>query len=208
LYLYDTNKMTLKLIVEKLGRSKKKFITANELKDYCRKLSIDYITTIKYLIRNKYVSRIFRGIFYVYSIEERKLGKVDTDFYEILKEAFKLKGIFNWYFGLETALKLNNLTHETFTTYFIINDKLFRAKPIIIMGRRVKFYKLSPKLLSFGIIKNNLIYSDPEKTALDLLYLKHYSLGEFDEISEKMLKTKIIKYAKNYPKRVLESTKI
>lgn len=208
MYLYDTNKMTLKLIVEKLGRSKKKFITANELKDYCRKLSIDYITTIKYLIRNKYVSRIFRGIFYVYSIEERKLGKVDTDFYEILKEAFKLKGIFNWYFGLETALKLNNLTHETFTTYFIINDKLFRAKPIIIMGRRVKFYKLSPKLLSFGIIKNNLIYSDPEKTALDLLYLKHYSLGEFDEISEKMLKTKIIKYAKNYPKRVLESTKI
>lgn len=196
--------MTLKLIVEKLERSKKKFITNNELKDYCRKLSVNYITTIKYLIRNRYVARIFRGIFYIYSIEERKLKKVDMDFYEILKEALKLKGVNNWYFGLETALKLNNLTHETFTTYFIINDRIFRAKPILVMERRVKFYKLSPKLLSFGIIKKHLNYSNPEKTALDLIYLKHYSLAEFNELEEKTQKTKLIKYSRKYPNRFVK----
>jgi hypothetical protein len=67
--------MTLKLIVEKLAIDNKKFILSNEIKDYCRKLSLDYLPTIKYLIRNKYLARVFRGIFYVYSIEERKLGK-------------------------------------------------------------------------------------------------------------------------------------
>jgi len=141
--------MTLKLIVEKLARDNKKFILAEEIKDYCRKLSLKYIPTIKYLIRNKYIARIFRGIFYVYSIEERKLGKSEMNSYEILKEALKLKGVKNWYFGLETGLKFNNLTHEYFTIDYILNDKIFRAKPIIIMGRKIKFYKLSSKMFSF-----------------------------------------------------------
>ena len=141
--------MTLKLIVEKLARDNKKFILAEEIKDYCRKLSLKYIPTIKYLIRNKYIARIFRGIFYVYSIEDRKLGKSEMNSYEILKEALKLKGVKNWYFGLETGLKFNNLTNEYFTIDYILNDKIFRAKPIIIMGRKIKFYKLSSKMFSF-----------------------------------------------------------
>lgn len=200
-------KMTLKLIVEKLARDNKKFILAKEIKDYCRKLSLRYLPTVKYLIRNKYIARVFRGIFYVYSIEERKLGKSEMNSFEILKEALKLKGVKNWYFGLETGLKFNNLTHEYFTIDYIINDKLFRAKPIIIMGRKVKFYKLSPKILSFGIIRKEVNYSDSEKTLLDLLYLKHYSKGEFEEIAEELSKTKLLKYAKNYSKRIINITK-
>ena len=125
--------MTLKLIVEKLARDNKKFILAEEIKDYCRKLSLKYIPTIKYLIRNKYIARVFRGIFYIYSIEERKLGKSEMNSFEILKEALKLKGVKNWYFGLETGLKFNNLTHEYFTIDYVLNDKIFRAKPIIVM---------------------------------------------------------------------------
>ncbi len=199
--------MTLKLIVEKLARDNKKFILAEEIKDYCRKLSLKYIPTIKYLIRNKYIARVFRGIFYVYSIEERKLGKSEMNSFEILKEALKLKKINNWYFGLETGLKFNNLTHEYFTIDYIINDNLFRAKPIIIMGRKVKFYKLSPKMFSFGIIKKDVNYSDSEKTLLDLLYLKHYSKEEFEEIAEELSKTKLLKYAKNYNKRVISIVK-
>ena len=58
--------MTLKLIVEKLAIDNKKFIVVDEIKDYCRKLSLNYLPTIKYLLRNKYLARIFRGIFYVY----------------------------------------------------------------------------------------------------------------------------------------------
>jgi len=199
--------MTLKLIVEKLARGNKKFILAEEIKDYCRKLSLSYLSTIKYLIRNKYLARIFRGIFYVYSIEERKLGKSEMNSFEILKEALKLKGVKNWYFGLETGLKFNNLTHEYFTIDYVINDKLFRAKPIIIMGRKVKFYKLSLKMFSFGVVKKELNYSDSEKTLLDLLYLKHYSKEEFEEIAEELSKTKLLKYAKNYNKRVINIVK-
>jgi len=199
--------MTLKLIVEKLAIDNKKFISSNEIKDYCRKLSLDYLPTIKYLIRNKYLARVFRGIFYVYSIEERKLGKSEMNSFEILREALKIKGIKNWYFGLETGLKFNNLTHEYFTIDYVLNDKLFRAKSITIMGRKVKFYKLSPKMFLFGIIKKNINYSDSEKTLLDLLYLKHYTKEEFDEIAEELSKAKLLKYSKNYNKRVINIVK-
>ena len=199
--------MTLKLIVEKLARDNKKFILADEIKDYCRKLSLDYLPTIKYLLRNKYLARVFRGIFYVYSIAERKLGKSEMNSFEILKEALKIKGVKNWYFGLETGLKFNNLTHEYFTIDYVINDKIFRAKSMIIMGRKIKFYRLSSKMFLFGIIKKNINYSDSEKTLLDLLYLKHYTKEEFEEIAEELSKTRLLKYAKNYDKRVINIAK-
>ena len=199
--------MTLKLIVEKLARDNKKFILSNEIKDYCRKLSLDYLPTIKYLLRNKYLARLFRGIFYIYSIEERKLGKSEMNYFKILKEALKIKGVKNWYFGLETGLKFNNLTHEYFTIDYVINDKIFRAKPIIIMGRKVKFYRLSRKMFVFGIIKNSINYSDSEKTLLDLLYLKHYTKEEFEEIAEELSKIKLLKYVKNYNKRAINIVK-
>jgi len=196
--------MTLKIIVEKLARSSKKIITSGEIKEDCKELKMDYYTTIRYLTHYKYLSRILKGIFYVYSIEERKLKKVDMSFYDILAEALKLKGIKNWYFGLETALKLNNMTHEYFTVDFIMNDKIFRAKPIPIMGRKVKFYKVKPKLLSFGIKKERYIYSDPEKTAIELVYLKHYGELEFEEIAENLSKEKIVRYSKNYDSRKIK----
>lgn len=195
--------MTLKILVEKLARRNSKFITGDEIRENCRKLPLDYYTTIRYLTHYKYIARIFRGIFYVYSIEERKLRKINTPFYDILKEALKMKGIDNWYFGLETALKFNNLTHEYFVVDYVISDKLFRAKSFLILGRKVKFVKLSKKMLSFGIIKNNFNYSDSEKTLLDLLYLKHYSKSEFIDVVKKLSKSKLIKYSKNYNQQVI-----
>ena len=199
--------MTLKWIVEKLERDNKNFILSSEIKDYCKNLSLNYLPTIKYLIRNKYLARVFRGIFYVYSIEERKLGKSEMNYFEILKEALKIKGVLSWYFGLETGLKFNNLTHEYFTIDYVLNDKLFRARPVTIMGRKVKFYKLSPKMFLFGILKKKINYSDSEKTLLDLLYLKHYTKEEFEEIAEELSKTKLLKYAKNYNRRVISIVK-
>ena len=199
--------MTLKLIVEKLARDNKKFISAEEIKEYCRKLSLNYLPTIKYLLRNKYAARIFRGIFYVYSVEERKLGKSDMTPFAVIKEALKIKGVKNWYFGLETGLKFNDLTHEYFTIEYVINDKIFRAKPINIMGRKIKFYKIIPRMFLFGIVKKEVNYSDPEKTLLDLLYLKHYTKEEFQEIAEELSKAKLLEYSKNYNKRVIKITK-
>lgn len=199
--------MTLKLITEKLSRSSKKFITVDELKIYCKTLSLSYIPTVKYLIRHAYLARIFKGIFYIYSVRERKLNTAEMNFHEILKEAMKLKGVTHWYFGLETALKLNNLTHESFTIEFILNDTIFRAKPRIIMGRKVKFYRLVPKMFSFGINRGNIPYSDPEKTALDLLSLKHYTLSAFEELTEELSKKKLLAYAKKYNLRIQKKVK-
>ena len=76
-----------------------------------------------------------------------------------------------------------------------------------MMGRKVKFYKLLPKMFSFGVVKKEVNYSDSEKTSLDLLYLKHYSKEEFEEIIEELSKTKLLKYAKNYNKEVINIVK-
>jgi hypothetical protein len=198
--------MTLKLIVEKLELSDKKFITREELREYCKKLSLDYYVTIRYLTHYKYLVRILRGIFYIKSIEERKLNKTDINYLEAIKEALKIKGVRNWYFGLSTALKLNNLTHEYFTIDYVINDKIFRAKPFFILGYKIKFIKINSKLTSFGIINKNLPYSDPEKTMLDFVYLKEYGSVKLipEEIFEECSKNKILKYSKSYDKRTIK----
>ena len=50
--------MTLTLLIKKMNIEGKKVLTSNILKDYCKKLNLDYNSTIKYLIRNKYLYRI------------------------------------------------------------------------------------------------------------------------------------------------------
>jgi len=199
--------MTLKLMVAKLQLHNKKFITREELREYCRDINLDYYTTIRYLTYYKHLARIFKGIFYIKTIEERKFNKTDISYPEIIKKALYIKGIRRWYFGLETALKLNNMTHEYFAIDYVISDSLFRAKPITILGHKIRFVKLAHSLVSFGLKKNNVPYSDPEKTALDLLYLKKYSKGEFMDLSRKLSKNKLIIYSKHYNKRIREVVK-
>lgn len=198
--------MTLKLLVRKLELSDKKFITREELKEDCKRLSMDYYVTIRYLTHYKYLTRILRGIFYIKSIEERKLNKIDINHLEAIKEALKIKGVKNWYFGLSTALKLNNLTHEYFTIDYVINDKLFRVKPFSILGYKIKFIKIKTNLTKFGIINKGLPYSDAEKTMLDFVYLKEHGNVKLipEEIFEECSKNKLLKYSKNYDKRTIK----
>ncbi len=193
--------MTLKLLVKKLEWGKLKFITREEIKGYCRDLGMDYYPVIRYLTHNRYLLRILKGIFYVKSIEERKLKRLDINHLEAIKEALKIKGVEHWYFGLETALKLNNFTHEYFTIDYIINDKIFRAKPIRIMDHKVRFVKISSRLLNFGIVKHPLPHSDLEKTFLDFVYLKKKERGNF-ELLKKCSKKKLHRYSTRYPKNM------
>jgi hypothetical protein len=193
--------MSFGMIVDKLARRSNKFVTREELVSDCSKLGLDYYTLIRYLISNKYVETIFRGIFYVYSLEERKLGKADMSFFEVLKKALEIKGVKNWYFGLETALKFNNLTHEFFTVTYIMNDAIARTKARKIMGRKVKFHRFVGKMFSFGVVNHIFPYSDSEKTLLDLYYLKHYDKGNFEDLAKNLSKNKLMRYSKNYDKR-------
>ena len=202
--------MSYKLLTKKLLISNKKLVTRSELRGYCKTLKITYESAISYLLSNKYIDRIFRGIFYVKSIEERKMGIFDMTFFEVIKEAMKMKGVSEWYFGLESALKLNNLTHEYFAVDFIISDKIKRSKPIEMLGHKVRFLAIKKDLTAFGINKEQIPYSDTEKTILDIIYFgiyrgvsKYAIKNSIIDYIDKCNRKKLLKYAEQYPKSVL-----
>lgn len=200
----------MSLILRRLHIEGKKFVTSNELKTYAHNARLRYEILIRYFETKGYLIRIFRGIFYVKSAEEIELGRIDPSHLELVARGLEIKGVNNWYFGLHTALKLNNMTHESFVIEEVISDSLFRAKPIKIASYNFKFVKLSKKLLGFGIeTKNGLRISEPEKTVLDFVYLwKQNGLPEekiVSDVSEwgKDVSSKRLKlYAENYPSSV------
>jgi predicted transcriptional regulator of viral defense system len=197
------------LLLKKLRLDKKEFITSVELKLYCKAMALNYEKTIKYFVSRGYLIRIFKGIFYVKSLDEAKLGKSKYNHLELVAKGLELKGVKSWYFGLYTALKFNNITHESFAIEYVVNDKLLRSKPINIAGYKFRFLKLTPKLLEFGIIENNLKYSDAEKTILDFIYTWRYNgvpkekiALDVSEWAKDLSSEKTKKYALNYPKTV------
>lgn len=203
--------MTKDVLLKKLRLEKKEFISSIELKKYCRDLGLDYKSSVKNLMRRKYLVRLFKGLFYLKTAEEAEFEFGNRyNYLELVAKAMKLKGISNWYFGLYTALKFNNTTHETFTVEDVINADILRAKPINIVGRKFKFYKLSKKLLSFGIVeKSGIRYSDLEKTVIDFAYIWRYSGKSNAEIESGLSdwmsgisKAKLKSYLSHYPKSV------
>lgn len=202
--------MRMSILLEKLWMDNKEFVTTKDIKEYCKLMKLNHESVIHYFIKRKSLVRIFRGIFYVKSLEEFKLGKSKYNHLELVARGLELKGVKKWYFGLHTALKHNNMTHEYFTIDEVISDSLFRSNPINIAGYRFKFIKLSPSLLEFGIERNGrLYYSDPEKTILDFIYLSRHDGITSDKISmdvgdwiKDISKNKLHKYAMKYPKTV------
>ncbi len=188
----------------------KEFVKSEELKQYCRSMKMDYTLVIRYLASRRYLVRIFRGIFYVRSLEELKLGRSKYNHLELVAKGLELKGVKNWYFGLHSALKLNNMTYEHFAIEEVVSDSLFRANPFDIAGYKFRFVKLSPSLVSFGIEEERMLrYSDPEKTILDFVYLARQKGVPADKIvadlsswTTNLSKDKLRKYAKKYPKTV------
>ena len=198
-------------LLKKLSIDKKEFITSEELKLYCKSMGLNYEITIRHLVSRGYLIRIFKGIFYIKTLDEAKLGKSKYNPMELVAEGLKLKGVKNWYFGLHTALKFNNMTHESFSVDYVINDKLLRTKPISIAGYKYRFIKLAPKLLTFGLIEDNLRYSDPEKTILDFIYTWRYNgvpkekiILDISEWAKDISSEKTIMYSIYYPKTVRE----
>ncbi len=204
--------MSLELLVRKLLMDKERYLSEEKLKEHCKRLGISYIAAIKYLGKYHYIERVLRGFFYVPTIEERKLMTGGPNFYEAIAKAMEYKKVKNWYWGLETAIKLNAITHEYFTIDYVVSDTIFRSKPIVILGHRVKFVKLNKKLFGFGIKAGNLPYSDLEKTLLDLIHINKYS-GRSDrairdyliEWADEADKDKMKKYSKHYSKSVRET---
>jgi len=206
--------MKMSILVEKLWMENKEFVTVKELKEYCKMLKLKHESVIRYLLKRKHLVRIFKGIYYIKSLEEFELGKTKYNHLELVAKGLELKGVKNWYFGLHTALKHNNMTHEYFTIDEVISDSIFRANPVNIVGYKFKFIKLTPPLIKFGIKSKGLLrYSDPEKTILDFVYLSlqegmpsnriSMDVGDWaKDISENKLNKYVIKYPKTVAKTV------
>jgi predicted transcriptional regulator of viral defense system len=207
--------MPMSLVLKLLHIEGKKFVTSKELEAYCRVARVRYETLIRYFETKRYLIRIFKGIFYVKSAEEIELGRINQSHLELVARGLELKKIRNWYFGLHTALKLNNMTHESFAIEQVISDSLFRAKPIKIADYNFKFVKLSKKLLGFGIEnRNGLRISDREKTLLDFVYLwkqngipEEKIISDISDWAKGISGRKLKLYAENYPSSVRSMSK-
>ncbi|MFT4305152.1 MAG: type IV toxin-antitoxin system AbiEi family antitoxin domain-containing protein [Candidatus Woesearchaeota archaeon] len=214
-------KISYALLVKKLYLIKKiekkdGIITSDEIKEYCKNkiINLNYNNAISYLLNNNYLERIFRGIFYIRSIEEKKNKTSNINYFETISKALKIKNVKNWYFGLESALKLNNLTHETFFIETIITNKIKNTNPIKILNKKTKITKINSIKFNFGIKKekiNNEIYyySDTERTLLDIVFLLKYNNHKIYEIKNKISdykynKNKLNRYLKYYPKSIKE----
>ncbi len=193
----------------------REFVSSDEIKSYCSTLNLSYENIIRYFMRMKYIIRIFKGIFYVKSLEEIKYNSIKYSHLKLVAKGLELKGIKNWYFGLYSALMINNATHEYFTIDYVVSDSLYRNKPITINKKKFKFLKLKPSLLKFGIVEENLRYSDLEKTVLDFIYLWIYNgkpkdriLMDISSYTKNLSESKINDYVLWYPKSVKEIIKV
>jgi predicted transcriptional regulator of viral defense system len=201
--------MKSSLILRKLRLEGKELVTSEELKDMCSNLGIKYESAIRHLVPRGHLIRIFRGIFYVTTPDEAFTKRQKYSHLELVSKGLKVRGVEDWYFGLYTALKLNNMTHEHYAVDYVVNDVIQRPNPIEIAGYRFRFVKVKPKLLGFGVVGDELRHSDPEKTTLDFVYLWRYnsipdnritlSVKEWiNDIDEEKLKN----YGQRYPRTV------
>jgi len=205
--------MAMSALLRKMQLDGREFVTAEEVKRYCKAMRLNYGVVVRYFGMRGYMVRIFRGIFYVKSPDELELGRSKYTHLELVAKGLEVKKVSNWYFGLHTALKLNNMTHETFAVEDVISGELFRANPFTIAGYKFKFSRLSPSLLGFGMRKaeNGVRYSDAEKTLLDFIYIWRYNGIPDEKIAADVAgwakgasKEKLRAYARKYPKTVAE----
>jgi len=198
--------MEARAIWKKLIIDNKRISTSEEIRELARKLDKDQWRSLKYLQSQGYIIRILRGVFYVLSPKEREIGGVDPSIYDLVGMALDVKDVKRWFFGLESALKLNNMTHEFFNIEYVITDSFRTTKVIKIMDTNFKFIKRNEKYFKFGIvISGNYRYSDPEKTVLDMAYERYleskepsYIIEPIEEYHNMIDIKKIRSYIDNY----------
>jgi predicted transcriptional regulator of viral defense system len=182
--------------------------TKDEIKEACKRFDANPDNTTNYMISYGYLVRILRGLYYVKTFEEFELRK-SPDIYKILFLSLNKLNV-KWYFGLYTGLRLNGLTHEFFDTIFVLNDQIYRPKEIKIAGEKVKFLKLSSRLVDFGVVnESDKRFSDVEKTLLDLIYISRYRsvpegriISMIGDYGKRVRNDKVLEYLRFYPKAV------
>ncbi|MFX1390070.1 MAG: hypothetical protein ACFE9Z_08415 [Promethearchaeota archaeon] len=197
----------MKRVLKEIRLDNREFVTSEELKDYCDEMYFNYQMSSDYLISRGYLVHILENIYYVKSTEEFREKKIRYSLLELVAKSLQLKNIKNWYFGLFTALNLNNINYESDDeNFYLINDQLLNNRPVKILGKKFRFLRFKNALFNFGIVNNKVNYSDHEKTILDLLYLwesnhinENRIVIELSKLLNGISKEKILKYAQYYP---------
>jgi len=78
-------------LLKKLRIENKEIITAKEIKKYCNQLELDYEATINHFLSRNHLTRIFRGIFYIKTLDEIKLGKIKYNHLELVAKGLEIK---------------------------------------------------------------------------------------------------------------------
>ncbi len=213
------NKISWK-IVDKLRLKKERILSKEEIiqiiKEYEKiyEKKVNLISLWTYLRKRKYIKYILGDYYYVYSLEEMHNSYCkfsEEELFFLVLEKMRIK----WYLGLERALIENKVIWQALNTALIINNYFSGLKKF---GNTVfKFIKTHERRFSFGLIKNETnnkvkyFYSDLEKTYLDFLYFNSYLGKDLETIKRnldfKVDKSKLLKYAKNYSKKIQESFK-
>jgi len=195
------------MIWRKLTAEGSKIVTSSDVRVAAQGLGKDYVRSLRYLQEHNYLSRIFRGIFYVNSPTERESGIPEVSIFKIVAEALAMKSVKRWYIGLETALRINGLTHEYFTINYVVTDSYRTTKVIRIMDSKFQFLKWSPRHFETGITREfDIKFSDKEKTILDLVFKRYIetrderiAISAYLEYERVLDKEMVRRYMAGYP---------
>ncbi len=172
----DASSPTLWEVAVREGRE---VITFGAIAEMARRIRARPEYALRHLRREGYLLPLFRGSYYVRSPEEVRLNTERHDALELFALAARVKGIGPWYYGLETALRLNDLTHENRGKESVVSGSFYRIRGVRIGRRRFVIHKWDPKLLRFGLARRGSYrFSDPEKTVLDLAYLDFWRIAK------------------------------
>ena len=200
-------RMKASLVWERFIVDDRRMVTSGDIRELSEEMSRDPDQVIDYLQQNGYIVRILRGIFYVKSIEERERKVYERSLYEIVAMALEKKGVRRWYYGLETALKLNLMTHEYFMVDYVLTDSYRTTKTIRIMDSAFRFIKRGDRHFGRGIVRKGMIrFSDPERTVLDLAYREYLNrkeapvyLSSIEEYGDAVDKGRMRDLVEDYP---------
>lgn len=203
------------LIWEIPAREGREVLTSRDIIEMARRLGIRPDHALRHLRREGYVLPLFRGLYYVRSPEEIRLDSERHDALELFALAARAKGIGDWYFGLDTALRLNGLSHESTRVESVVSRSFYRIRGVPIGSRRFIIRKWDSKLFGFGLFRRGRYrVSDPEKTVLDLAYLDfwrtekgHPARGIWSEHIRAMDPAKVRRYLPHYPEGVRTAVK-
>ena len=185
-----TNKISL--IWERLNLEDRRFVDRDYVDRLAYELGNEPAAVMSYLLKMGYLRRIFKGYYYVSTPGDLSFGGQEYSLLELISKGLAHKGVSNWYLALQSALKLNLMTHEHFNIDYVISDKFRTTKTIPIIGSPVRFYQWTSSLII------------PEKTVIDLAYWRYTNrltdcAGPFREYGEQCDPHKLKRYLDVFP---------